>query len=157
MSPFSQFSKVTVGKRRWERVYQMNKTGFTGLKQSHDEFKPSNKKTNSMIRASTFRLRGQRYRVMIPETDNPQKVKSLYPGKPGRHVQADPGRYFTQNPQCWILRGTAHLQNLASWKQKFDTELNLFILFLKCFKYVFSCKGDKWHPYQSNSEYRANS
>ena len=27
---------------------------------------------------------------MNPETENPQKAKSVYPGKPARHAQADP-------------------------------------------------------------------
>ena len=35
---------------------------------------------------------------MIPETENPQEAKSVYPGKPARHAEADPGRYFTQSP-----------------------------------------------------------
>ena len=41
---------------------------------------------------------------MIPETENPQEAKSVYPGK---HAQADLGRYFTQR---WFSRGTAHLE-----------------------------------------------
>ena len=27
---------------------------------------------------------------MIPETENPQEAKSVYPGEPARHAQADP-------------------------------------------------------------------
>ena len=30
---------------------------------------------------------------MIPETENPQEAKSVYPGKPMRHAQADQGLY----------------------------------------------------------------
>ena len=48
---------------------------------------------------------------MIPETENPQEAKSVYPGKPSQHAQADPGRYFTQRPQCWIYRGTAYISD----------------------------------------------
>ena len=33
-----------------------------------------------LIRADTLRLRGKRYRVMIPETENPQEAKSVGPG-----------------------------------------------------------------------------
>ena len=39
-------------------------------------------------------------RVVIPETENPQEAKSVYPGTPVWHAYADPGRYFTQSPQC---------------------------------------------------------
>ena len=46
---------------------------------------------------------------MIPETENPQKAKTVYPGKPGRYAYADPGRYFTQSPHCLFSRGTAHI------------------------------------------------
>ena len=46
---------------------------------------------------------------MIPETENPQEAKNVYPGNPARHAQADPGRYFTQRPQCWVSRGTIHV------------------------------------------------
>ena len=35
--------------------------------------------------ADTFRLRGVD-RVVIPETENPQEAKSVYPGKPARHA-----------------------------------------------------------------------
>ena len=31
---------------------------------------------------------------MIPETENPQEAKGVYPGKPARHAQVDSGRYF---------------------------------------------------------------
>ena len=30
---------------------------------------------------------------MIPETENPQEVKRVCPGKPARYAYADPGRY----------------------------------------------------------------
>ena len=43
------------------------------------------------------------YRVMIPETENPQEAKSVCPAK------ADLGRYITQIQQCWFSHGTAHL------------------------------------------------
>ena len=33
---------------------------------------------------------------MIPETENPQEAKSVYPGKRAWHASAVPGRYFTQ-------------------------------------------------------------
>ena len=46
---------------------------------------------------------------MIPETENPQETKIVYPGKPARHAYADLGRYFTQSPQCWFSRGTTHM------------------------------------------------
>ena len=36
---------------------------------------------------------------MIPETENPQEAKNVYPGNPARHAYADQGRYFTQTPQ----------------------------------------------------------
>ena len=45
---------------------------------------------------------------MIPETENLQNAKSVYPGKPARRAKADPSRYFTQSPQCWFYYGTAH-------------------------------------------------
>ena len=32
------------------------------------------------------------YRVVIPETENGQEAKSVYPGTPVWHAQADPGR-----------------------------------------------------------------
>ena len=41
---------------------------------------------------------------MIPETEHLQEAKSVCPGKPARHASADPGRYFTQSPQCWFSR-----------------------------------------------------
>ena len=37
------------------------------------------------------------YGVAIPETENPQEAKRVYPGKPARIAQADPVRYFTHN------------------------------------------------------------
>ena len=40
---------------------------------------------------------------MIPETENAQEAKNVYPGKPARHAYADPGLNFTQSPQCWFL------------------------------------------------------
>ena len=46
---------------------------------------------------------------MFPETENPQEAKSIYSGKPVRHAKTDLGRYFTQSPQCWFSRGTAHI------------------------------------------------
>ena len=46
---------------------------------------------------------------MIPETENPQETKSVYPGKPAQHVKAYPGRNFTQGPLFCFSRGTAHL------------------------------------------------
>ena len=49
---------------------------------------------------------------MTPETENPQEAKSFNPGKPVRHAYADPGRYFTQSPQCWFSRGTAHIRRV---------------------------------------------
>ena len=39
---------------------------------------------------------------MIRETENPQEAKSIYPGKPARHGQADPVRYFTQRPTTML-------------------------------------------------------
>ena len=44
---------------------------------------------------------------MIPETENPQEAKSVYPGKAVWHAQADPGRYITRRLQCWFSHGTA--------------------------------------------------
>ena len=35
---------------------------------------------------------------MIPETENPQEAKSVYPGKPARNDNADQGRFFTHSP-----------------------------------------------------------
>ena len=35
--------------------------------------------------ADTFRLRGM-YRVVIPETENPQGAKRVYPGRPVWHA-----------------------------------------------------------------------
>ena len=46
---------------------------------------------------------------MIPETENPQEANSVLPGKPALHAYADPDRYFTQSPQCWFSRETAHI------------------------------------------------
>ena len=46
---------------------------------------------------------------MIPETENPQEAKSVYPDKPARHAYADPGRFFTQSPLCLFSRGTAQM------------------------------------------------
>ena len=46
---------------------------------------------------------------MIPETENPQEAKSVYPGKLARHTYADPGRYFTQSPECSFSRETGHV------------------------------------------------
>ena len=46
---------------------------------------------------------------MMSETENPQQATSVYPGKPVRHAYADPGPYFTQNPQCWFSRGPAQM------------------------------------------------
>ena len=46
---------------------------------------------------------------MIVETENLQAAKSICPGQPAKHVQADPGRFFAQSPQCWFSRGTANL------------------------------------------------
>ena len=46
---------------------------------------------------------------MIPETENAQEAKSVCPGQPARHAQADLGRYITQSPQCWFSRGTARI------------------------------------------------
>ena len=49
------------------------------------------------------------YRVVIPETENPQEAKILYPGTPAWHALADPRQYFTQGLQCWFSRGTAQI------------------------------------------------
>ena len=46
---------------------------------------------------------------MIPETENPQEANSVCLGKPPRHAYADPGRYFTQSPQCCFSHGTAQI------------------------------------------------
>ena len=43
---------------------------------------------------------------MIPETENQQEAKIVYPGKPERHAQAGAGRYFTQS---WFSSGTAQM------------------------------------------------
>ena len=43
------------------------------------------------------------YKAMIPETENPQEAKSVYPGQPESHGKADQGRYFMQSPQCWFV------------------------------------------------------
>ena len=40
--------------------------------------------------ADTFRFRDQMYREVIPEIENPQEAKSVYPGRPVWHAQADP-------------------------------------------------------------------
>ena len=48
---------------------------------------------------------------MIPETENQQEAKGVYPGKPARHPSADPGRFFTESPQLWFSRGTAHINS----------------------------------------------
>ena len=49
---------------------------------------------------------------MIYKTANPQEAKKVYQGKPVRHAQADPVRYFTQSPHCWFSHGTAHVCDL---------------------------------------------
>ena len=49
---------------------------------------------------------GWRYRVIIPETENPQEARNILPGYPARYVKVDPGRYFTQ---CRFSRGTAQI------------------------------------------------
>ena len=42
---------------------------------------------------------------MVPDTENPQEAKSVYPGKPARHAQADMGQYFTQIHNVGFLAG----------------------------------------------------
>ena len=32
---------------------------------------------------------------MIPETENPQETKNVYPGKPAQYAKADPRQNFT--------------------------------------------------------------
>ena len=49
------------------------------------------------------------YRVMIPEMENPQEAKSVYPGKPARYAKADPGRYFTQSPMFVFSRDGSYI------------------------------------------------
>ena len=44
---------------------------------------------------------------MIPETENPQEAKRVYPGKLARHALVDPDRYITHSPQCCFSRGAA--------------------------------------------------
>ena len=61
---------------------------------------------------------------MIPETENPQEAKSVYPGKPVRHAYADPGRYFTQSPQCWFSPRTT----------MFSTLFNNYVIFKEIFQ-----------------------
>ena len=46
---------------------------------------------------------------MMPEAENPQEPKSVCLDQPAQHALADPGRYFTQNPQCLFSRGTAYI------------------------------------------------
>ena len=36
-------------------------------------------------------------------------MKSFCPGKPAWHAKVDPGRCFTQSPQCWFSHGMAHI------------------------------------------------
>ena len=43
---------------------------------------------------------------MIPETENPRKVKSACPDTPARHAKADPGRNFMQ---YWFSRRPAQM------------------------------------------------
>ena len=52
--------------------------------------------------------------IEVPETENPQEAQSVYPGKTTRHAYADSGRYFTQSPQCWFSRGTAHILQIRA-------------------------------------------
>ena len=53
---------------------------------------------------------------MIPDTQNLQEAKSVYPSKPVRPASVDPARYFAQSPKCWFPRGTAHIQSSESEK-----------------------------------------
>ena len=46
---------------------------------------------------------------MISETENPHEAKRVCPGYPARYAKSDPCRYFTQSPQCWFSRETAHI------------------------------------------------
>ena len=50
---------------------------------------------------------------MIPETEIPQEVKRVYPGKPVWHAQPDPDRHFMQSPQCWLSHGTTQMLSQA--------------------------------------------
>ena len=43
---------------------------------------------------------------MIPETENQQEANIVLPGQSARHVQADPGRYFTQSPHNYVVDKT---------------------------------------------------
>ena len=47
---------------------------------------------------------------MIPENENPQEAKNVYPGKPARHAYADLDRYITHRSQCWFSRETAYFK-----------------------------------------------
>ena len=74
---------------------------------------------------------------MIPDTENPQEAKRVYPGKPARHALADPGRYFTQCPQCWFSRplftfhrnhpGSRIVSKQGNYKLTVDVKLAIYL------------------------------
>ena len=90
-----------------------------------------------LIQADTFCLGGQRYRVMILETENPQEAKSVYLGKPARHAQADPGQYFMHSPQCWFYRGTTRILYFIFYGQAYGF-IHILIEMQAYYKYKFN-------------------
>ena len=97
-------------------------------------------------RKPTFRLRelevqstgGQRYRVMIPETEYPQEAKSVCPGQPARHAQADP------SPHCLFSRGTDYAKNMTAQIAYISLNINLYSNHVNCLNnyiqhFIFEC------------------
>ena len=82
---------------------------------------------------------------MIPETENPQEAKGVYPGKPARLSQADPGRYFTQSPQCWFSREIA-LICLVGYKNTDVSESQHTQIITRVFTVQQTCHKDMDGP-----------
>ena len=54
---------------------------------------------------------------MIPETEKPQEAKSVYPGKPARHAQANLGRYvYAESTTLFLSRDSSYVLFAAFWK-----------------------------------------
>ena len=50
---------------------------------------------------------------MIAEIENPLEAKSVCLGKPAWHAEVDLGLNFTQSPERWFSRRTAHICSIS--------------------------------------------
>ena len=100
---------------------------------------------------------------MISEKENPNEAKRVCPGQPARHAKADPGRYFTQKPQCWFSRETAHRlqmrQNAPTywkWLNKAHVYIDVDNVNIAFLKRLRPCQNNNWEWIHNITKIRHN-